>query len=488
MSIDPSAEASAPATAEAAAADVTDTAADKAKSTPTPGAVRVVGIRFRHSKTLWFDPGDFEPQVGDHVIVTTERGTETGECTQSVWELAKKELPAPLKPVVRIADDEDICTDKELQDEERAAMPVFREYIEKNEIDMKPADIEILFGREKMIFYFSAEERIDFRQLVRDLAAHFHCRIEMRQIGVRDEARMTGGIGHCGEVLCCSRLGGEFAPVSIKMAKDQGLPLNPSKISGVCGRLMCCLRYEAEAYKDFNKRAPKKGALIDTPRGGGKVVERDALRETVKLQFRSEDKDKQGDTLMVPLARMCCKDDKGSAKRGGGGCGGCPCAVAPDVFAELEEESKRAKTATLSADNLSYMGLSSTQGTGSAVDNGQELSKKPKRGRGASGKGQPKGKSSKTRGEKTDSSGDDAGGKGRKRSTRRNKGRRRGKGSGQSGEQKQGQQKGQQSDRRKAQGTSTRKGRAKSSGKKQEKSTGSRVETRVPRRRRRPEQ
>jgi len=386
----------------------------------TSGMVKVVAVRLRHSKALWFDSQNCDPQPGDKLIVTTERGTEMGECVQSTWELAESELPAPLKPVLRIADEEDMCTDKELQDEERASIPIFREYIEKNSLDMKPADVEILFGQEKMIFYFSAEERIDFRQLVRDLAAHFHRRIEMRQVGVRDEARMTGGLGHCGEILCCARLGGEFAPVSIKMAKDQGLPLNPSKISGVCGRLMCCLRYEAEAYKDFNKRAPKKGALIDTPRGCGKVVERDALRETVKLQFRSEDAEKQGDSLVVPLARMSCKDDK----RGKKGCKGCPCKVAPDVFEELVEESKQVRSVALSTDGLDFRGLSSTQGTGT-IDNGEVSPRKTRRSKSDD--------SAAKEGERGEASG------GKKRSRRRKKGR--GKSQGQ--QQEQGQQGGQ---------------------------------------------
>ena len=453
-------------------------AAETAEGAETT-TVQVVGIRFRHSKTLWFDPNGHNPRPGDRVVATTERGTELGECVQATWEVPASELPAPLKPVLRIADDEDLHLDKELQDEERAAMPIFREYIEKNEVDMKPADIEILLGKEKIIFYFSAEERIDFRQLVRDLAAHFHCRIEMRQVGVRDEARMTGGIGHCGEVLCCARLGGEFAPVSIKMAKDQGLPLNPSKISGVCGRLMCCLRYEVDAYKDFNSRAPKKGAMIDTPRGGGKVVERDALRETVKLQFRSEDGEKLGDTLMVPLARMCCKDKKGKKR-----CGSCPCAVAPDVFAELEEESKRAKVSALSADGLDYRGLSSTQGTGSEIDNGQEQASRPKRRRSGVKDG------------KKEDAGDSREGKSRKRSNRRNKGRKRGKGSEQSGDQQQSQQGKQQRGQSKGQGEGSRKSRPKGSGKhqrnrnrsaQQQKDSAPNAETRVPRRRRRSE-
>ncbi|MCL2403827.1 MAG: stage 0 sporulation family protein [Coriobacteriia bacterium] len=435
-------------------------------------SVKVVGIRFRHSKTLWFDPKGFEPQLGDQVIVSTERGTEMGECTQTCWEVPKADLPAALKPVIRIADDEDLHTDKDIQDEEFAAIPIFREYIEKNQLDMKPADVEILFGKEKMIFYFSAEERIDFRQLVRDLAAHFHCRIEMRQVGVRDEARMAGGIAHCGEVLCCSRLGGEFAPVSIKMAKDQGLPLNPSKISGICGRLMCCLRYETDAYRDFNKRAPKKGAFIETPRGDGKVVERDALREVLKLQFRSEDGDKPGDTMRVPLARMCCKDDRKNKK--GKSCGGCPCAIAPDVFEELVEESKQVNTSSLSADGLDFRGLSSTQGTDSAIDNGTETPKRSKRSRRSGGKNKQKPSSTAKAEAKKDGDSDDMG-SGAKRSRRRqsrNKGRNKG-----------GRNKGsEQSAQAKQQGGT--KGKRKKGSQQNAQSSAPKVETRVPRRRR----
>ncbi|MCL2680628.1 MAG: tpl protein [Coriobacteriia bacterium] len=335
--------------------------------------VTVVGVKFRHSKTLWFDPKGLQPQLGDKLIVTTERGTEIGDCVMAPHQVKQSELPAALKPVLRIATEDDLCFDKELQGEERAAILVFRDHIAESKLDIKPTDVEILFGKEKMIFYFSAEERIDFRHLVRDLSAHFDRRVEMRQIGVRDEACLTGGIGHCGEILCCTRLGGKFEPVSIKMAKEQGLPLNPSKISGTCGRLMCCLRYEVEAYKDFNKRAPKKGALIDTPRGCGKVVERDVLRETVKLQFDNKDASKPGETMTIPVARMCCNQrDAKDGKKTGAGCGGRPCAVAPDVFAQLEEESKQIRGAALSTEGLNYRGLEAGRRTESAVDNGTQ--------------------------------------------------------------------------------------------------------------------
>ncbi|MCL2379469.1 MAG: stage 0 sporulation family protein [Coriobacteriia bacterium] len=459
-----------------------------AKSKDDDTTVQVVGVRFRHSKTLWFDPSGHEPQVGQKLIVSTERGTEMGDCTLVNHEILHSELPAPLKPVLRIATDDDLACDKELQDEEHAAFPAFRELIEKNEIDMKPADIEILFGREKMIFYFSAEERIDFRQLVRDLAAHFHCRIEMRQIGVRDEARMAGGLGHCGEELCCSRMGGEFEPVSIRMAKEQGLPLNPSKISGVCGRLMCCLRYEVEAYKDFNRRAPKKGARIDTPRGCGKVVELDALRETVKLQFKGDEPDKQGDSMVVPLTRMCCRDRKGGRgdKGSNHGCGGRPCAIEPTEFERLEEESKQARSASLSTDGLNYMGLRSSDGA--AVDNGKQAAddhrdrsskgRKSRRSRNRdAGHGKNSSRSDASKENKKDAKSENSAGKqqgsGHKRSNRRNKGRRRKSG----GKDKHGQ----------SSSSNTRQGGSSQSGKgKQQANTTQKVETRVPRRRRRP--
>jgi cell fate regulator YaaT (PSP1 superfamily) len=182
-------------------------------------------------------------------------------------------------------------------------VPVFRELIGKHGLDMKPVDVEFLFDGGKIVFYFSAEERVDFRDLVRDLASRFKARIDMRQVGVRDEARMVGGIGHCGQMLCCVRFAGDFQPVSIRMAKEQDLPLNPLKISGLCGRLMCCLRYEYDAYKDFKSRAPKRGAMIETPVGDAKVVELNTPLETATLRMPD------GKDVRVPVARMECKGD-----------------------------------------------------------------------------------------------------------------------------------------------------------------------------------
>ncbi|MDZ4178151.1 MAG: regulatory iron-sulfur-containing complex subunit RicT, partial [Coriobacteriia bacterium] len=226
----------------------------------------VVGVKLRYAgKVLWFDPAGSEPVEGDSVIVTTERGQEMGEVVMAPREVDAGELQAELKPVTRVADTNDLARAEVLRERERTEMERFRALVSKHKLDMKPIGAEHLFDDSKVVFYFAAEERVDFRELVRELAAEFHNRIDMRQVGVRDEARMIGGLGHCGQQLCCVRFGGEFQPVSIRMAKEQDLPLNPLKISGLCGRLMCCLRYEYDAYKDFKQRAPKCGTQVDFP-------------------------------------------------------------------------------------------------------------------------------------------------------------------------------------------------------------------------------
>lgn len=289
----------------------------------------VVGVRLRFSKTLWFDPAGTEPAEGDIVIVETERGEEFGIVSRPPFDVEPGDLPAPLKPIVRLATDDDLAYADELTAKEREALPVFRELVEEYKLDMKPVNVEYLIGGDKIVFYFSAEERVDFRNLVKELANRFHARIDMRQVGVRDEARMVGGLGHCGEMLCCVRFGGEFQPVSIRMAKEQDLPLNPLKISGLCGRLMCCLRYEYDAYKDFKSRAPKRGAMIETPVGTAKVTELNTPKETIRLYL-------EGESVTVPLAKMECSK----------GCG-CPCSVGAEALAEA---GSRAVAATMSAD------------------------------------------------------------------------------------------------------------------------------------------
>lgn len=275
----------------------------------------VVGVRLRFSKTLWFDPAGSTPVDGDHVVVETERGIELGKVVQSPHEVAEADLVAPLKPVMRVADEEDMLRAEEMAAKEREAIVIFREMVAEHKLDMKAVDVEYLLSGDKIVFYFSSDERVDFRQLVKELATRFRSRIDMRQVGVRDEARAVGGVGHCGQMLCCVRFGGDFQPVSIRMAKEQDLPLNPLKISGLCGRLMCCLRYEFDAYKDFKSRAPKRGAIIDTPRGLAKVIEMSTPREAITMRFED------GKTATVPLASMTCA--KGT---------GCPCAVGADAL------------------------------------------------------------------------------------------------------------------------------------------------------------
>lgn len=285
----------------------------------------VVGVRLRFSKTLWFESMGLEPAENAKVVVDTERGTEIGRVVQTPHEVSDADLPAALKPVVRIATDEDLARAEELAAKEREAMPVFREMVAAHKLDMKPVDVEYLLDGDKVVFYFSSDERVDFRELVKDLAARFRARIDMRQVGVRDEARSVGGVGHCGQMLCCVRFGGEFQPVSIRMAKEQDLPLNPLKISGLCGRLMCCLRYEFDAYKDFKSRAPRRGAIIDTPLGLAKVTDMSTPREAITMRFED------GKTATVPLASMGCS--KGS---------GCPCSVSMEALQEAGSQQAMA--------------------------------------------------------------------------------------------------------------------------------------------------
>ena len=264
--------------------------------------VRIAPVRLSFNpKTLWFDAAGLDVQAGDAVVVSTARGAEFGHVSDAPFEMAPEDenkLKSPLKPVKRLATDEDVERDAECAELAREALPVFKRMAAELIPDMNPIAVEYLFEGDKAVFYFDSEERVDFRELVRKLASEFHVRVDMKQIGVRDGARMVGGLGHCGQELCCRRLGGEFNPVSIRMAKEQDLSLNPQKISGVCGRLMCCLRYEFEAYKDFHARAPKKNARIATPAGEGKVVDLDVPREIVSIKV-GDDK-----PVKVPLADM----------------------------------------------------------------------------------------------------------------------------------------------------------------------------------------
>lgn len=266
--------------------------------------VRIAPIQLQYNpKSFWFDPNGLELKDGERVIVTTERGTEYGICNGGIIEVSEEEVEAlksPLKPVLRVATEEDLEQVEQMREKSTEALPIFKRMAAEENENMHPVMVEYLFDGEKAVFFFEAEERIDFRELVRKLANEFKVRVDMRQIGVRDEARIVGGLGHCGQELCCKRLGCEFNPVSIRMAKEQDLSLNPTKISGVCGRLMCCLRYEFDAYKDFKSRAPKQGAKVETPEGIAKVVELNVPRELVTVQLENEDAKR----VTFPLSAM----------------------------------------------------------------------------------------------------------------------------------------------------------------------------------------
>ncbi len=256
---------------------------------------------------LWFDPAGTGAQEGDHVIVQTERGHEIGLAVGDAQSMTNDELNlaighAALKNVLRICSDEDLDRAEGLARRGEDAMPTFRRLVSASELEMKPVGVEFLFDEEKAVCYFAAEDRVDFRQLVRDLSRELHVRIDMRQIGVREEAAIVGGYGHCGQELCCRRFSMSFDPVSIRMAKEQDLPLNSTKISGACGRLMCCLRYEFEAYRDFKSRAPKRNAVIDTPLGKGKIVEYNTPKEQIVLRLEG------GKTIRVDLADMTASE------------------------------------------------------------------------------------------------------------------------------------------------------------------------------------
>lgn len=248
--------------------------------------VNVVGVRFKSAgKIYYFDPGELIIDLNQNVIVETARGIEYGLVVVPNREVEESEIVAPLKKVIRIATEEDAAHALENDIKEKEAFDICLQKINAHKLDMKLIDVEYTFDNNKVLFYFTADGRVDFRELVKDLAAVFKTRIELRQIGVRDESKMMGGMGVCGRVLCCNSFLGEFQPVSIKMAKEQSLSLNPTKISGTCGRLMCCLKYEQEAYEDLLGRVPKVGAIVDTPEGHGVVVGVNLLREVLKIKL-----------------------------------------------------------------------------------------------------------------------------------------------------------------------------------------------------------
>ncbi len=265
----------------------------------------VVGVVFKEAgKIYYFDPAGMHLNSGDHVIVKTSRGTEFGEVVSAPEDIPEDEIAAPLKKVVRKATKEDEKKNAKNAEKEKEAFEAAEKKIEKHKLPMKLVDVEYVFDRSKVIFYFTADGRVDFRELVQDLASVFRTRI-----GVRDEAKLIGGLGPCGRNLCCALFLSDFEPVSIRMAKDQDLPLNPLKISGICGRLMCCLKYEHEEYKKFKKRAPKRGTKVNTAQGVGTVVEYNVPKSKVIVEIS------EGIRVEIPVAEVNVEKSDSSSKK-----------------------------------------------------------------------------------------------------------------------------------------------------------------------------
>ena len=276
--------------------------------------VRIIGVRFRTAgKVYYFDPLNFQVKRNDHVIVETARGVEYGTVVGEPRDVDESKVVQPLKPVLRLATQRDDEQEAGNKIKEREAFRICLEKIEKHGLDMKLIDAEYTFDNNKVLFYFTADGRIDFRELVKDLAGVFKTRIELRQIGVRDETKILGGVGICGRVLCCHSHLSEFIPVSIKMAKEQNLSLNPTKISGVCGRLMCCLKHEQETYEELNRRLPNPGDFVTTDDGlKGEVSSVNVLRQLVKVVVDVND---EKEIHEYPVERLKFKKRHGRGRR-----------------------------------------------------------------------------------------------------------------------------------------------------------------------------
>ncbi len=257
------------------------------KKPAEPGALtEIIGVRFKDvGKVYYFAPGGVQFEQGDQAIVETARGVECGEIVLTNRKVPESTIVSPLKDIIRKATQADIKQLEERRRQEKEIMQVFGDKIAQHKLDMKPIDVDCTFDGSKILFYFTSDGRVDFRELVKDLASVYRTRIELRQIGVRDEAKMLGGLGICGRPFCCSSFLGEFQPVSIKMAKEQSLSLNPTKISGTCGRLMCCLKYEQNCYEEFLRTTPKVGAYVETADGKGRVCETNLLTGILKVQL-----------------------------------------------------------------------------------------------------------------------------------------------------------------------------------------------------------
>ncbi len=294
--------------------------------------INVVGIRFKSAgKVYYFDPDGREFPLGSNVIVETARGMEFGTVAMEEKSVSENKIVQPLKKIIRMADEKDVVQYQENLKKKERAMNLCQEKIDKHGLEMKLIDVEYTFDNSKIIFYFTADGRVDFRELVKDLAGVFRMRIELRQIGVRDEAKMLGGIGACGRSLCCSSWLADFEPVSIKMAKVQNLSLNPSKISGICGRLMCCLKYENDTYMQLRKGMPYAGERIQTPDGPAIVVETNILESKIKARLIIEESDGDRPEKISPdISVYKKKDIKRSGKEKHN--------EKDDIFGDIDEE------------------------------------------------------------------------------------------------------------------------------------------------------
>ncbi len=295
--------------------------------------IEVIGVRFRESgKIYFFDPLKIEVEAGDYVIVETARGMEYGEVVYGRRQIDEKKMSAPIKPIIRKATPADAARNEKNKEKCKEAFNICLEKIAKHKLDMKLIEAEYTFDNNKVLFYFTADGRIDFRELVKDLASVFRTRIELRQIGVRDETKIVGGIGICGRELCCHSYLSDFAPVSIKMAKEQSLSLNPTKISGVCGRLMCCLNHEEATYEYLNDRMPNIGDFVKTPEGQkGEVSSTNVLRQNVKVLVTNDAGEKEIVEYKVDELRFKPKKHRDKNK------------VSAEEMKELEELEKQEK-------------------------------------------------------------------------------------------------------------------------------------------------
>ena len=274
--------------------------------------VEVIGVRFKQAgKIYYFDPDGLQLKMNDKVIVETVRGVEFGEVLVANKAVEDEKITQPLKKVLRMATPEDEQQLRENQDKEKKAFGICQQKIEQHQLDMKLVDVEYTFDRSKIIFYFTADGRVDFRELVKDLAAVFRTRIELRQIGVRDEAKMLGGLGPCGRPLCCATFLGDFEPVSIKSAKEQNLSLNPVKISGICSRLMCCLKYESSSYRDAKADLPLAGSKVRVDGKEGKILETNPLKETLWVEFGDG---KKKEILLADVEELMLDTETGKGK------------------------------------------------------------------------------------------------------------------------------------------------------------------------------